>query len=170
MWNNNTGQFEGSGLEAQEMRLSLCWVSTVSARGFPCWFEGGGGCTGPPLLKVFHRGESSDVHGIQRLSRFCLWRRWNIFLCFTTIRLIDKADLNRLWDITCFRKKKKEKVATVRENTEIFTIRCYYCSIHLCKNSCRQRQSQWWMPSFVPSKSSLSWGRKLFSVWLMSQF
>lgn len=48
----------------------------------------------PPLLKVFHRGESSDVHGIQRVCHFCLWRRWNNVLCFTTIRLIGKTDSN----------------------------------------------------------------------------
>lgn len=29
----------------------------------------------PPLVKVFHSGESSDVNGIQRVCRFCLWRR-----------------------------------------------------------------------------------------------
>lgn len=48
--NNNTVQFEGSGLKAQEMRFSLCWVSTVSAHGFPCWLRSGG-CTGHPYWR-----------------------------------------------------------------------------------------------------------------------
>lgn len=50
MWDNNTGQFQGSGLKAQEMRFSLCWVSTVSAHGFPCWLRSGG-CTGHPYWR-----------------------------------------------------------------------------------------------------------------------
>lgn len=35
----------------------------VSA-SFPCWLRSWG-YTWPPLLKVFHRGESTDAHGIQ---------------------------------------------------------------------------------------------------------
>ena len=50
---------EGSGLKAQEMWFSRCWVST-------CWWKSGG-CTGHPRWRVFHRGESSsDRHHSQR--------------------------------------------------------------------------------------------------------
>lgn len=99
MWNNNARQFEGSGLKAQEMWFSLCWVSTWFSMLVEEW-----GLRRPPLLKVFHRGESSDLHSIQRVCRFCLWRRWNTVLCFTTIRLIDIADFNCFWDVITIKK------------------------------------------------------------------
>lgn len=81
-------RLEGSG-NAVVFVLSEHFVSSWFSMLVEEW-----GLRRPPLLKVFHRGESSDVHGIQRVCRFCLWRRWNIVFCFTTIRLIDIADLN----------------------------------------------------------------------------
>lgn len=92
MWNNNGRQvwrfrLEGSG----NVVLFVLSERYVSSR-FSMLVEE----LGPPLLKVFHSGESSDIPGIQRVCRLCLWRRWNTILCFTTIRLIDKADLNWL--------------------------------------------------------------------------
>lgn len=80
-------RFEGSG-NAVLFVLSEHCVSSWFSMLVEEW-----GLHRPPLLKVFHRGESSDIHGIQRVCRLCLWRRWNIVLCFTTIRLIDKTDL-----------------------------------------------------------------------------
>lgn len=35
-------KFEGSGLKVQEMWFFLCWASTMSAQGFPCWLRGWG--------------------------------------------------------------------------------------------------------------------------------
>lgn len=87
-WNNNARpvwmfRFEGSG-NAVLFVLSEHCVSSWFSMLVEEW-----GLQRPPLLKVFHRGESSDAHGIQGVCRFCLWRRWNTVLCFTTIRLID---------------------------------------------------------------------------------
>lgn len=99
MWNNNARQSDSSGLKAQETRFSLCWVSTWFSMLVEEW-----GLCRPPLLKVFHRGESSDLHSIQRVCCFCLWRRWNTVLCFTTIGLIDIADFSWFWDVTTVQK------------------------------------------------------------------
>lgn len=35
-------KFEGSGLKVQEMWFFLCWASTMSAQGFPCWLRSWG--------------------------------------------------------------------------------------------------------------------------------
>lgn len=73
---------------------ALCWRSTWFSMLVEEW-----GFYRPPLLQVFHRGKSSDMHSFQRVCRFCLWRQ-NAVPSFTTIRLIDRADFKRFWEVT----------------------------------------------------------------------
>lgn len=69
-------RFEGPGNAVVFVLSEHCvssWVSMLVEE----W-----GLQRPPSLKVFHRGESSDTHGIQGVCRLCLWRRWNTVLGF----------------------------------------------------------------------------------------
>lgn len=159
MWNNNTGQFEGSGLKAQEMWFSLCWVSNVSVYGFPCWLRSGG-CAGHPYWR-FSIVVSPQTYTASKVCRLCLWRRWNMVLCFTTIKVNWESRL----EVALQRSFSCEKVLPNLER-QGFGTKC----ILLFNLSLVTTQSQLWMSSFVPSKASLLYGRKLPSVWLMSQF
>lgn len=121
-------RFEGKG-NAVPFVLSEHCVSSWFSMLVEEW-----GLHRPPLLKVFHRGESSDTNGIQRVCHLCLWRRWNLVLCFTTIRLIDKADLNWFEDVIAVKKNKLKKCWSIWEDIRIW-YKVLYCPSVFSKNT-----------------------------------
>lgn len=117
-----------AGLKAQVGRpRENAVVFVLSEHCVSSWFSmlvEGWGLHRPPSLRVFHRGESSDIPAIQGGCRLCLWRRWNTVLCFTAGRSMEKAVVNWVWWCNCC------KINSFDPSGKI-NIRRIYCPIYL---------------------------------------